>query len=161
MLVPEIVFVLLFDVGHAAVIPTPGAVTSTPAPKLENDANRSLPSHAATVIASGTRAGEVLLQFVCALPAATQNTTPSAIARLTAASSAVEAPPPSDRFATAGCVVWSDVTQSTPAITPDMAPEPLASSTRTAIRCVALATPCSVPPIVEATCVPWPLASSA
>jgi hypothetical protein len=45
-------------------------------------------------------------------------------------------------LATAGApAAWSAVTQSTPAITPLMAPDPLQSSTLTATRSTFLATP--------------------
>ena len=60
-------------------------------------------------------------------------------------------------LATAGApAAWSAVTQSTPAITPLMVPEPLQSRTRTATRSTFLATPYVVPPTIPATCVPWP-----
>src|SRR5918992_6360919 len=63
-------------------------------------------------------------------------------------------------FATAGCpAAWLPVTQSTPAITPDVLPEPLHPSTRTAVRLTDLATPWIEPPIVPATWVPCPLQS--
>jgi hypothetical protein len=63
-------------------------------------------------------------------------------------------------FATAG-FTWFAVTQSTPAITPLVVPLPLQSRTRTAYSVTLLATPHVVPPTVPATCVPWPLQSSA
>jgi hypothetical protein len=43
---------------------------------------------------------------------------------LTALSSDVLAPPPRLMFATSGGEPWFAVTQSTPAITPDVVPEP-------------------------------------
>ena len=61
-------------------------------------------------------------------------------------------------FATAG-LTWFWVTQSTPAITPVVVPEPLQPRTRTAWIVASLATPYVVPPIVPATWVPWPLQS--
>ena len=65
-------------------------------------------------------------------------------------------------FATAGApAAWLPVTQSIPAITPEVAPLPLQSSTRTALSETPLATPYVEPPTVPATCVPWPLQSSA
>ena len=65
-------------------------------------------------------------------------------------------------LATAGVPgAWSPATQSTPAITPEVEPLPLQSSTRTATRVTCLATPYVVPPTVPDTCVPWPLQSSA
>lgn len=58
-------------------------------------------------------------------------------------------------------MVWFEVTQSMPAITPAVVPEPLLSSTRTATMFAFLATPYVEPAIVVATCVPWPLPSEA
>ena len=58
-------------------------------------------------------------------------------------------------LATAG-LVWFCLTQSTPAMTPDVEPEPEQLSTRTAWRVTALATPYVVPPVVPATWVPCP-----
>lgn len=57
--------------------------------------------------------------------------------------------------------LWFCVTQSMPATTCSVVPEPLSSSTRTATTFAFLATPCEVPAMVPATCVPWPLPSSA
>src|ERR1700704_2557262 len=108
---------------------------STPAPKFENDAQPSLISVAPTVIASATSAGDWVETFAEELPADTQYVTPSAIERRTASSSAADTGPPSDMFATAGFVVWFDVTQSMPGLPCAYKPEPLLSSTRTAIRC--------------------------
>jgi hypothetical protein len=63
-------------------------------------------------------------------------------------------------FATAGApAAWLEVTQSTPAITPEVEPDPLQSSTRTGRMVTCLATPYVVPPTVPATWVPWPLQS--
>ena len=73
--------------------------------------------------------------------------------------SAVERPPPSDMFATAGlsaCVR----TQSSAVMIPDVEPEPLQLSTRTARSFTFLAMPHWAPPIVPATCVPWPWQSA-
>src|SRR4051812_35955374 len=53
------------------------------------------------------------------------------------------------------------VTQLMPAMTPELVPEPLQLRTRTATIDTLLATPQVLPPIVPATCVPWPLQSSA
>ncbi len=50
-------------------------------------------------------------------------------------------------------------TQSMPAMTPELEPDPLQPSTRTGIRVTALATPYVVPPTVPATWVPCPLQS--
>src|SRR5438093_7764429 len=61
-------------------------------------------------------------------------------------------------FATAGDW-WLLATQSTPEITPEVLPDPLQSSTRTAKSRTFLATPYVEPPTVPATCVPCPLQS--
>lgn len=58
----------------------------------------------------------------------------------TAVSRVVDAPPPSDRLATEG-PEWLAVTQSIPAMTPAVVPDPLLSSTRTATTFAFLATP--------------------
>ena len=57
-------------------------------------------------------------------------------------------------LATAGPLVWLEVTQSMPAITPESVPLPLQSSTRTGMIVAPLATPYVVPPTVPATWVP-------
>src|SRR5919199_6394667 len=80
----------------------------------------------------------------------------------TAVSSELEAPPPRLMLATAGVpAAWLPVTQSTPAITPEVLPLPEQLRTRTATRVTALATPYVEPPTVPETCVPWPLQSDA
>ncbi|GAB3811010.1 hypothetical protein GCM10027605_50330 [Micromonospora zhanjiangensis] len=86
--------------------------------------------------------------------------TPEEIELATALSSVVLAPPPRLMFATAGLTALA-VTQLTPATTPEVLPLPEQSSTRTPTSRTALATPYEVPPTVPATCVPWPLQSSA
>ena len=68
-------------------------------------------------------------------------------------SSAVDAPPPRLMLATAGRTRLA-VTQSTPAITPALEPDPLQESTRTAKRVTLLATPKVDPPTVPETWVP-------
>ncbi len=73
--------------------------------------------------------------------------------RLTALSRAVEAPPPRLMFATAGRTAFA-VTQSTPAMTPDVVPLPVHDKTRTGTRATSFAMPQRVPPTVPATCVP-------
>src|SRR5204862_6525030 len=98
-----------------------------------------------TVIAAAARAGEVVqastaLPFASPLPAATQKTTPALTAPVTASSSACDAPPPRDMLATAGLIAFC-ATQFTPAMTPELVPEPLQSSTRTATSVTPLATP--------------------
>src|SRR4051812_23835854 len=80
----------------------------------------------------------------------------------TAVSSAELTPPPRLMLATAGAPGWwFPVTQSTPAMTPAVLPLPAQSSTRTATSRTPGATPYWLPPMVPATCVPWPLQSSA
>ena len=112
-----------------------------------------------TVIASATLAGEEVDALAFALPAAIEYVTPEAIELRTALSSAVDTPPPRLMLATAGLMRLA-VTQSTPAMTPDVEPEPLQLSTRTANKRTLLATPYVDPPIVPATWVPCPLQST-
>src|ERR1700754_2416119 len=133
---------------------------SVQVPKLEKDACASLMSEALTVMASGTRAGEKPHASALELPDAIPYVTPDAIEFCTAASSAASAPPPRLMFATAGFTAFW-VTQSMPATTPSVVPEPLQSSTRTATICTSLASPYVEPPMVPDTCVPWPLQSVA
>ena len=112
-------------------------------PKFENEARASAMVVAPTVIAVGARAGETLHAF-CVLVAGGDGEghavgdralRPRRRAR-------VEAPPPRLMLATAGCRAdGCAVTQSMPAITPDVEPEPLQLSTRTAISGTPLATP--------------------
>jgi hypothetical protein len=95
-----------------------------------------------TVIAAPTREGEELHAFALLLPAATAYETPSLIELFTALSKALFAPPPKLMLAIAGCpAVWLPVTQSTPAITPELLPEPWQFRTRTATKRTPLATP--------------------
>ena len=127
-------------VFQAEVMLEPGANTSRQVPKFENDERASVLVVAPTVSAAGTRAGELPQASAFELPAATAYTTPAAIELLIAASSALEAPPPRLMLATAGRTRLA-VTQSTPGITPEVDPEPLQSSTRTACSVTPLATP--------------------
>lgn len=76
-------------VNQDDVIPEPGAKKSTQVPKFEYDARPSELVVAATVIADGSRAGDVLQASTLLLPAATTIVTPA----LTAFRTAV-APPP-------------------------------------------------------------------
>src|ERR671933_2640624 len=82
--VPLIVLVAVSEVFHADVTLTPGANQSTQLPTFAHDGFLSDESVALTVIASVTRAGEVLQAF-CAnrpntpFPAAMEYATPSAI----------------------------------------------------------------------------------
>jgi hypothetical protein len=63
-------------------------------------------------------------------------------------------------LATAGApAAWWEVTQSTPAMTPEVDPLPAQSRTRTGRSVTCLATPYVEPPTVPATWVPWPLQS--
>jgi hypothetical protein len=62
-------------------------------------------------------------------------------------------------FATALPFVWFAVTQSMPAMTPDHVPLPEQLRTRTATMFTLFATPYVEPPMLPATCVPWPLQS--
>ena len=58
-------------------------------------------------------------------------------------------------LATAGTpAMWCAITQSIPAITPEMLPEPLQLSTRTGKKLTFFAMPYVVPPTVPETCVP-------
>ena len=61
-------------------------------------------------------------------------------------------------FATAGLTRLLR-TQFTPAMTPEFEPEPEQLSTRTGWSVTPFATPYVLPPMVPATCVPWPLQS--
>src|SRR5690606_3273000 len=99
---------------------------------------------APTVIASVTRAGDLVEALVDSLPAATTKVTPAAMALRTAASSVLSAPPPSDMLATAGLTALR-ATQSMPATTWAVVPEPELFSTRTATIFAFLATPYALP----------------
>src|SRR5919199_4119697 len=101
-------------------------------------------------MAAGVRAGEVVHASTLLLPAATQNVTPALTAFVTASSSACDAPPPNDMFATAGLIALL-ATQFTPAMTPEFVPDPLQFRTRTATSETPLATPYVEPPTVPAT----------
>src|SRR4029453_13964108 len=131
----------------------PGAKRSRQVPKFQNDDRPAVFVVLPTVSASATRAGEELHAFALLLPAAIANVTPEAIALRTASSNAVETPPPRLMFATAG-VEWFARTQSIPAMTPDVDPEPLQPRTRTGCSSTDLATPQMEPPTVADTCVP-------
>src|ERR1044072_7387593 len=133
---------------------------SVQVPKLEKEACASLMSEALTVMASGTRAGEKLQASLLELPDAIAYVTPEAIEACTAASIAVSTPPPRLMFATAGLTAFW-VTQSMPASTCSVVPEPLQLSTRTPTSWTSLARPKVEPPIVPDTCVPWPWQSVA
>jgi len=140
-----------------------GANQSTQLPKFDHVVLLSFLSIAATVIASGSRAGDES-QASCStpsespLPAATAYVTPAAMDACTAASTVLLAGPPRLMFATAGPVLscLCLVTQSRPARTPEYDPLPSQSRTRTAMSLTALATPWAAPPMVPPRCVPWP-----
>ena len=149
-------FVAVSLVFQDDVIALPGAKMSRHVPKFENDARASVFVVAPTVFAAGARAGELLHAFAFELPAAIAYETPELIELLTALSRAELTPPPRLMFAT-DAPTWFAVTQSTPAITPEFEPEPWQLSTRTAWSVTCFATPYVVPPVVPATCVPWPL----
>ncbi len=105
------------------------------------------------MIASVTRAGDLVEALVDSLPAATTKVTPEAMAPRTAASRALSAPPPRDMLATAGLTAFR-ATQSMPATTWAVVPEPELFSTRTPTTFAFLATPWALPATVPATWVP-------
>jgi len=138
--VPLIVFVAVSLVAHAEVMLDPGAKMSRHVPQFEKLERESLLVVEPTVIAAATRAGDEKQASALLLPAAIAYVTPELIEFETAVSSEELAPPPRLMFATAGLIEF-DVTQFTPAITPEVDPEPLQSSTRTARSIAFLATP--------------------
>src|SRR6266540_3228298 len=148
--VPLILAVASGSVMPTDVMSTPGANRSTHLPKFENDAFLSWSSVAPTVIADGSFAGEPSQASALSLPAATAYVTPESTDAFTAASSASSAPPPRLMLATAGFFAFL-VTQSMPATTDSVEPEPLQSSTRTPKTLAPLARPYVVPAMVPAT----------
>src|SRR5207248_7046461 len=138
----------------------PGAKMSRQVPVFEKLERASVIVVEPTVMACGTLAGEKRHASALLLPAAMPYVTPDAIDRCTGESSVVEIPPPRLMFATAGLIAC-DVTQSTPATTPAVVPEPWQLSTRTPTSCTALASPKVRPPMVPETWVPWPAQSVA
>ncbi|KOX51979.1 hypothetical protein ADL08_02865 [Streptomyces sp. NRRL F-6492] len=80
---------------------------------------------------------------------------PEAIDLRTASSRTVSTPPPRLMLATAGLTAFC-VTQSMPATTWAVVPEPWLLRTRTPTIFAFLATPYEVPATVPATWVPWP-----
>ena len=138
--VPLSVAVAVFEVNQAERIPEPGANKSRHVPKFENEDLASVDVVEPTVIAFAALAGDELHALALLFPAATAITTPAFERLLTAVSSALEAPPPRLMLATAGAMkFWR--TQSTPAITPEVEPDPLQLSTRTPRGIELLATP--------------------
>src|SRR5437879_8041188 len=122
--VPEKMLVAVSLALPAERMLTPGAKRSRQVPKFEKPARVSLAgSTAPTVIAAGTRAGEALQASAFELPAATAKVTPAAIALPTDVSSAVNAPNPMLKLATAGSVLFA-VTQSTPEMASAPATDP-------------------------------------
>src|SRR5262249_31992209 len=99
--VPLIVFVAVSLVFQAEGMDEPGATMSRQVPMFENDDRASVLVVEPTVIAAGTRAGDVLHASALSLPAATAYVTPSAMELVTALSSVVSMPPPRLMFATA------------------------------------------------------------
>ena len=102
-------------------MPTPGANRSTPAPKLEKLARLSLPSVAATVIASGTLAGPCWETSLLSLPAETTTVIPLAITLRTAFSLFSLGSPPRLMLTTAGFCALAAI-QSSPPMMFDPAP---------------------------------------
>ena len=102
---------------------------------MENEASASPLVLAATVMADGARAGDTLQASAELLPAATATLMPSDVMRAMALSSAVLAPPPRLRLATAGWPAWCwATTQSMAEMMPEVEPLPLQFNTRTAKR---------------------------
>src|SRR5688572_26827682 len=96
------VLVEVLLVIQADVMLEPGAKMSKQLPKFENEDRASVLVLEPTVMAAGTRAGELLQALVLEFPAATPKVTPRPMAAFTALSRAVEAPPPRLMLATAG-----------------------------------------------------------
>src|SRR5262249_15512907 len=143
------------DVPDICVVPppffvdvtdVPGAKMSTHRPQFDDTlwpfhtARLSLWSVAATVIASGVRAGDVVHASTPEFPAATVVGMPAETARCTASSTVDVAPPPMLIVSTAGFFAFC-TTQSIPATTVSHGAEPLQSNTRTATTDVPFATP--------------------
>lgn len=141
--VPEIVFAAVVDVYQAEVINDPGANRSRHRPKFEYEARVSVLVVAPTVTACATRLGDDLQASAFELPAATTTVTPSFTTATTAASKAALAPPPRLMLTTAGpeVEVCCCTTQSSPAMTPEIVPEPAQLRTRTGTIVAFLATP--------------------
>ena len=136
--VPLIVFVP--PLSHVDVMLEPGAYRCTQLPKFEYEALASVLVDAATDVTFAALDGDELQALALLFPAATARKTPR-LARLFAAEFIdVEKPPPSDMLAT-DLATWLLATQFIPAITPDVLPEPLQLSTRTARSDTPFATP--------------------
>jgi len=128
----------------------PGAKRSTQLPKFENEDRASVLVVDPTEKARVARAGENPQASRLLLPAATITGTPALKSLVTALSTVVLAVAPSDILATAG-LIWFAATQSIPAITPLVVPEPALSSTLTETRFTPFAIPKVFPPMVPAT----------
>src|SRR5688572_20552717 len=137
--VPEIDWVALSLPMLAPRMLTPGAKMSTQEPKFENEARLSASSLAATVMADGSLAGDVLHASWLSLPAASANGMPDATALATASLSACEKPPPRLMLATQvkPLAAQSAATKSMPPTTLSIEPEPPQSRTRAACRVTA------------------------
>src|SRR5437763_14904708 len=123
-------------------MPDPGANKSKQLPVFEKLDRASVFSVAPTVNADPTRAGELPQASLFSFPPAMAYVTPSLIELVTALSRALDAPPPRLMFATAGVPApWLPLTQSTPAMTSELAPLPSHPSTRTGTRRTDFATP--------------------
>src|SRR5215211_4679159 len=153
--VPDMVAVAVSFAMPAETMSTPGAYRSVQVPKFDNDARRSLMSLAAVVMAVAARAGDVRQASRLKLPAATTTVKPAAVARATAASSESVAPYCRLMLMTPGrCPLAT--TQSRPAAAWLVSPLPEQLITRTPCSRTRFATPQVFPPIVPATCEPWP-----
>src|SRR5437867_8522874 len=108
----------------------PGAYASTQLPQFEYDALASVFSDAAAVNAPVALAGDAVQASTLSLPAATATKTPEFHRLVVASFNAVDRPPPSDMFATAGLIAFCR-TQSMPAMICDVRPMPAQLSTRT------------------------------
>ena len=115
---------------------------------------------AATVSTRGSRAGLTVQASFELFPAATTTVIPASTIARTAASIAGSNPPPKLRLATVGVrPLLSCKTASIPLMIPDVDPFPSQPSTFIGTIVTWLAIPTLVPPIVPATCVPWPTQS--
>lgn len=132
--------------GQVLSISLPGANTSTAAPKLEYSANASLLFVAPTVHTVSSFPGLDVPASAASLPAAAARKWPAETMAAAAWFTAVELRPPRDMFTTTPREhslrpAASAVTKSMPAMTAELVPSPLASSTLTAKSLVFLATP--------------------
>src|SRR5262245_42915257 len=136
--VPLIVFVPPFS--QSDLIDEPGAYRSTQAPKFENDDFASEMVDEATVVVFAALAGDVLHASWFSFPAATATKMPDEARLFTAELSDEENPPPRLMLATAGLMPFV-ASQFNAEMMPDVEPEPLQLSTRTARSFTDFATP--------------------